>query len=272
MTSESHGQLAVVTGATGGLGSQFCRQLAERHYSLLLVDRHEEALTALASQLHRDYGVSAETWCANLADQDAVCELADRLSTLSELTMLVNNAGFGQSKFFVDIDVGNHLDMINLHVHTPVRLSHAVLPGMLARNQGAIINVSSLSAWTPCAGIVQYSATKQFLVTFSEAVSEELRGTRVTIQALCPGFVETSFFAVDSMKAFDKKRVPRFLWVAPEEVVRYSLNHLEQPVAVPGLACRILGRLMRMPVARPFVRRLARNERHPTPGDDCQSG
>ncbi len=261
VTNNSQEKLAVITGATGGLGSRFCWRLADQGYRLLLIDRNQPALDALAADITNDCDAGIETKCVNLVDEAAVTALADHLAALTEIALLVNNAGFGQSKYFVDIDIDNHIDMINLHVHTPVRLCHAVLPGMLARNGGAIINVASLSAWTPCAGIVQYSATKQYLVTFTEAVSEELKGTDVTIQALCPAFIKTDFFATDAMSTFEAQRVPGWLWVTPDDVVSDSLKHLDRVIVVPGLACRMLGRLMRMPAARPFVRRLATNRR-----------
>lgn len=259
MTNESPQRTAAITGATGGLGARFCWQLAEQGYQLLLIDRDQAPLDELAEQIAQRHTVTVDTRCVNLVDEAAVKQLVQHLESLPEVSLLVNNAGFGQSEFFVDIDIENHIQMVNLHVHTPVRLCHAVLPGMIERGRGAIINVSSLSAWTPCAGIVQYSATKQYLVTFTEAVHEELKGTPVTIQALCPGFVKTDFFQTDAMRRFEPSRVPRWLWLTPDEVVRCSLKRLDKVIVIPGLACRILGRLMRMPAAQPIVRRLATN-------------
>jgi short-subunit dehydrogenase len=263
MTKSTADKIAVITGAAGGLGTQFSHQLADQGYSLLLVDRDENLLVQLAQEVIDRFQVKVETRVVNLVDDVGVKDLARYLTGLSNLSLLVNNAGFGQSKYFVDIDMDNHFDMINLHVHAPVRLCHAVLPGMIERNQGAIINVASLSAWTPCAGIVQYSATKQYLVSFSEAVNEELKGTAVKIQALCPAFVRTKFFETAEMDLFEEKKVPRWLWIESEEVVRQSLRQLasRRVIVIPGLACRILGRLMRMPLAQPIVRRLATNKR-----------
>lgn len=269
MTNVVSGRTAAITGAAGGLGTEFCRQLAEQGYGLLLIDRDETALEALATALTNQFEVAVHTRCIDLVDEAAVTALAEHLASLTELVLLVNNAGFGQSKYFVDINVEQHVDMVNLHVHTPVRLCHAVLPGMIERDEGAIINVSSLSAWTPCAGIVQYSATKQFLVTFSEAVKEELKGTKVKVQALCPAFVKTKFFETEAMDSFTEKQVPKWLWIEPDKVVRCSLERLAtgQVIVIPGLLCRILGRLMRMPLAQPIVRRLATNKRELN--DDC---
>lgn len=268
MISDVQEKTAAITGAAGGLGTRFCHQLAEQGYRLLLIDRDRTALDELAAELTSQFDIAVDTQCVNLVDEEAVKVLAEHLASLPEVSLLVNNAGFGQSKYFVDIDIEHHVDMVNLHVHAPVRLCHAVLPGMIERDRGAIINVSSLSAWTPCAGIVQYSATKQFLVTFSEAVREELKETQMKIQALCPAFVKTKFFETDAMDTFTEKQVPKWLWIEPNKVVRCSLKRLaaDQVIVIPGLVCRILGRLMRMPLAQPFVRRLATNKREVNSG------
>lgn len=264
MTSVSD-KLAVITGAAGGLGSQFCQQLAQQGYSLLLIDRDQPAMDRLAQTLVAEFQANVKTRVVNLVDESAVQDLAQELAKLEHLELLVNNAGFGQTKYFLDIDVEDHICMINLHVQTPVRLCRAVLPGMIEKNRGAIINVASLSAWTPCTGIVQYSATKQFLVTFSEALHEELKETNVRIQALCPAFVKTKFFDTTAMDAFEQKRVPFWLWIESAEVVRQSLRRLtsRQVIVIPGLVCSILGRFMRMPMFQPLVRRLATNKRQP---------
>jgi short-subunit dehydrogenase len=172
--------------------------------------------------------------------------------------LLVNNAGFGTTDYFVDVDVGQHLDMIHVHVLTPVLLTHAVLPAMIERDRGAIINVSSLAAWSHSAGNVQYASTKTYLAVFSETLGQELRGTNVRIQALCPGFVRTEFHAAAAMKDFDLRRVPARFWMSTEDVVECSLRMLggNRVIVFPGLKYRILGRLMQMPLFQPFVRRL----------------
>ena len=243
---------AVVTGAAGGLGACFARKLAERGYGLLLVDCREEQLAQLAAELAMKHGVAARAWPADLTDAQAVKSLAAELAETPALELLVNNAGFGLAKYFVDADVERHVDMIRVHVLAAVRLTHAVLPGMLKRNRGAIVNMASLCAWTPCAGVVSYSSTKAYLVAFSEGLQDELRDTGIRIQALCPAFVHTGFHTADG-----------WLWMMPDDVVECSLRSLrrKQVIVAPGWRTGLLCRLMRMPILQPIVRALVRQER-----------
>jgi uncharacterized protein len=254
---------AVVTGAAGGLGACFARKLAERSYDLVLIDCREEPLRRLAVELATKYGVAAWAWPADLTNAEAVKSVAAKLAETPAFELLVNNAGFGLAKYFVDADVERHVDMIRLHVLAVVRLTHAVLPGMLNRNRGAIVNLASLAAWTPCAGDVSYSSTKAYLIAFSQGLQDELRHTNIRIQALCPGFVHTGFHAVEGMKGFDAQKTPRWLWMTPDDVVECSLRSLfrKQVIVTPGWRIRLLCRLMRMPIFQPIVRALARQER-----------
>jgi short-subunit dehydrogenase len=254
--------LAVITGAAGGLGACFANKLAAQGHSLLLIDRREEQLAQQCKSIQERYGVAAEPCVANLCSREEVESLARRLEQ-TDLALLVNNAGFGTTDFFVDIDVSQHLDMIHLHVLTPVMLTHAVLPGMLERGRGGIINLSSLGAFSPTAGNVQYASTKTYLVVFSEALHEELRGTGVHVQALCPGFVRTEFHAADGMKGLDLNRIPAKMWMSAEDVVECSLRNLggKRVIVFPGLRNRLLGRLMQMPLFQPFVRRFGASRR-----------
>jgi short-subunit dehydrogenase len=130
---------------------------------------------------------------------------------------------------------------------------------MIQRDQGAIINVSSLGAWSYTAGNVQYASTKTYLAVFSQALAEELGGTSVRVQALCPGFVRTDFHDAAGMRGFDLRQVPARLWMSADDVVECSLRRLSgrKVIVFPGLRNRILGRLMQMPLFQPFVQRLA---------------
>jgi short-subunit dehydrogenase len=258
MQNATDKEWAVVTGAAGGLGSCFAAKLAERGYRLLLVDRREEHLEQLCQRIATRYGVVAEPCAVDLCNRDEVESLARRLHQMTDVELLVNNAGFGTTGFFVDIDVSQHVDMIQVHVLAPTTLTHAVLPGMIQRNRGAIINVSSLAAWTYSAGSVQYASTKSYLAVFSPALAQELRGTNVRVQALCPGFIRTDFHAADSMQDFDTRQVPANHWMSAEAVVDCSLRRLSRNrvIVIPGFRNRILGRLMQMPLFQPIVQRL----------------
>jgi uncharacterized protein len=254
---------AVVTGAAGGLGACFARKLAERGYDLMLVDCRGEPLAQLAAELAAKHSVAVQTRPADLTDAKAVKSLAAELAETPTVELLINNAGFGLAKHFVDADVEQHADMIRVHVLATVRLTHAVLPGMIERNRGAIVNLASLCAWTPCAGVVSYSSTKAFLVAFSQGLQDELRHTNIRIQALCPGFVHTGFHAADGMCGFDAEKTPRWLWMTADDVVECSLRSLrrKQVIVTPGWRTGLVGRLMRMPVFQPIVRALVRQER-----------
>ena len=178
MQKATEGEWAVVTGAAGGLGSCFADRLAKNGYRLLLLDRREEQLAKLCERITSQYGVATERAVVNLCDPRELESLAQRLSEMT-VGLLVNNAGFGTTGYFVDIDASRHSDMIHVHVLAPAMLTHAVLPGMIERDRGAIINVSSLAAWCYSAGSVQYSSTKSYLAVFSQALAQELRGTKV---------------------------------------------------------------------------------------------
>lgn len=264
MAATSSAGLAVITGAAGGLGSSFANKLAERGYDLLLVDRRQQQLEQVSQSISARYGVRAEPCVVDLCKRAEVEELARRLEQTANLQMLVNNAGFGGMDYFSDADARFLVDMADLHVVAPVILTRAVTPGMVERKSGAVINVSSVSAWFPTAGNVQYSATKSFLIVFSLALAQELRGTGVCVQALCPGFVRTEFHNSERMKVFQLQRAPggRF-WKSADEVVNCSLHSLSarQVIVIPGLGYRILGRLAQMPLLQPLMQWATRGPR-----------
>src|SRR4051812_49073494 len=184
---------AIVTGASSGIGEVFARRLAAGGYDLLLVARRAERLAALASELTQQFGIAAEPLVADLASAEGRDAAVARLESADDAAILVNNAGFGVWGTFASTDETKHLAMIELHVVTSVRLCRAVLPGMIARRHGAIVNVSSLAAFLPMPNFVTYAATKAYLLSFSEGLRTELRGTGVRVQALCPGFTHTGF-------------------------------------------------------------------------------
>jgi short-subunit dehydrogenase len=265
MKSESLG-VAVVTGAAGGIGASFAEQLGERGYRLLLVDCRPEPLQQVCAAIAAKYGVQAEAYAADLCQRDEVERLAQRLADMPDLELLVNNAGFGTVGYFVDTDSHYLATMVDLHIVTPTVLTRAVLPGMLRRNRGSIINVSSLGSWFQSAGNVQYGSTKNFLAVFSLGLQDELRGTNVSVQALCPGFVRTPFHHAETMKGYNAARMPAARWwMTPDQVVACSLRKLggRQVIVIPGLFYRLMGRLAQMPLLRPIFQRFTRLPRIP---------
>jgi short-subunit dehydrogenase len=231
--------LAVVTGATAGIGREFAEQLGAQGYDLLLVARNRQRLGDTAESLAATYGVAAEPCPADLSRDDDVTRLGERLAASPRLTLLVNNAGFGTRGRLADADIERQEAMLRLHVLAPMRLTRAALPALLAR-RGGVINVSSVAGFIYSAGNVNYCATKAYLTTFSEGLAAELHGTGVRVQALCPGFTRTEFHA--RMRGPPETH-PRFLWLSARSVVAYSLQCLERGgpvVCVPGFRWRLV--------------------------------
>jgi short-subunit dehydrogenase len=171
--------VALVTGASSGIGAEFARQLAARQYDLLLIARREERLKKLADQLHVWHGIHAEVLVADLTQSSELDHVCDRIAEMTNLQLLVNNAGFGITEPFAGSKLDNQLDMIDLHVLANVRLMRAVLPGMLANQHGGIINVSSLASFIALPNNANYSATKSYLTVFTAALHAELHSTGV---------------------------------------------------------------------------------------------
>ena len=194
MTDPASRPVAVVTGASSGIGEEFARQLAARGYDLVLVARRIDRLADLAERIRVTHEVECVPFAADLANPDARDHFIQALAPeKARLEMLVNNAGFGTHGFFYETDLERELEMINVNCAAPVHLTKRVLPWMLERKRGFIVNVASLSAFAPGPVMAMYFATKAFLLSFSEALWEECRDTGVRVTALCPGPVKTEF-------------------------------------------------------------------------------
>ena len=238
--------LAVVTGATAGIGREFAEQLGARGHDLLLVARDGVRLAETASVVAAAHGVQAEAFPADLSRDEDVTRLSQRLAASPQLTLLVNNAGFGSRGRLADADPVRQEAMARLHVLAPLRLTRAALPVLLAQRRGGVINVSSVAGFVYSAGNVNYCATKAYLTTFSEGLAAELHGTGVRVQALCPGFTRTEFHARIPGHV---EREPRFAWLSAQAVVDYSLRCLDRGgpvVCVPGLRWRLAVAVIRL--------------------------
>ena len=252
---------ALVTGASSGIGAEFARALAAEGYDLVLVARRRERLEVLAAELKAAHGIDAEVLVADLADDADIARVEQRVAALDRLDLLVNNAGFGTEGRFAEIDLDRQLDMITVHVVATVRLVHAALPGMIARNRGGIVNVASLLGFLATPGSVTYCATKACLITFSQALAAELTDTDVRVQVLCPGYIVTGFHDTDEFRDFDRRQVRSWLWMTPQQVVARALADLRRGrvVCVPGFRYRILLRLLRSRIGNWLVRTFGRN-------------
>jgi len=240
-TSSSKGaarQCALVTGASVGIGAAFARRLARQRYDLIIVARSRDRLEELARELRREHGGEVEVLPADLTDPPEL-RIVEKLVADTDLDLLVNNAGFGTVGSFAKLDVAKEEEEIRLNIVALMRLTRAALPGMSARHRGSIINVSSMAGFQPAPYNATYGATKAFVNSFTEAVCEELRGTGVVVQALCPGFTRTEF---QERAGIDISGIPSFAWMTPDAVVDASLNALRsgEVVCVPGLGNRAL--------------------------------
>ena len=225
---------ALVTGASAGIGREYCRQLAARGYDLILVARDVARLQALAAELATAHGVGAEALPADLALDEDVGRVVARIQATPALALLVNNAGFGTAGTLLTSDVAAQERMLRVHVLAPMRLTCAALPTLVQRRSGAIVNVSSIASFIYAAGSVNYCATKAYLTTFTEGLASELAGTGVQAQALCPGFTRTEFHRRIGPRAGHYRR---FMWMTAGAVVRSSLAQLDRRgpvVCIPG--------------------------------------
>lgn len=256
---------ACVTGATSGIGAAFAELFARQGFSLILTGRREEKIRALADRLSVEHGVSVEVIQAELSDRKTIESLALRLAALDGLEILVNNAGFAEKGRFFEQEFPLSERMLQVHDLAVLRLTHAVLPDMMARRRGAVINVSSISAFLPFPKSAVYSASKSFLNVFTESLHYELRGTGVRVQALCPGMTRTDFH---ERMGFDPGRVykDRGLMKAmtPEAVADASLACLKKNrvICFPGVNNRLLVFLIRRMPRGLLVRMTRSRMRH----------
>ncbi|MEE6138132.1 SDR family oxidoreductase [Mycobacterium sp. 050128] len=239
MSSPSSTGWAVITGASSGFGAVFADLLAKRGLSLLLAGRDEDRLNAVAQRVRQAAPVEVELVVGDLGAADGVDALASRLAGRT-IEVLVNNAGFGTYGRFAELDADREHELVAVNVDALVRLTHAVLPGMLARRRGGILNVASTIAFQPGTYQATYGASKAFVLSLSQALWAECRGSGVTVTALCPGPTRTGF--VDALGSdVSHTAVYRHL-AAPEPVAAAGLRALDRgrAVAVPGWRNRIM--------------------------------
>lgn len=248
-------ETAFVTGASSGIGAAFAHQLAAQRKNLILVDKRKEQLISLADKLQRHYSIAVDILFADLSNPADIERVENQIAKIGHLDLLVNNAGFGTAGDFIEVNVSKQIDMIHVHVIASVRFCRAVLPGMIARRKGSIINVASIGAFKPVPGSVTYSATKAYLVTFSQALHSELIGTGIRVQALCPGFTDTNFHNTPEFVNGARPPMPKMFWMSAEEVAGKSLKALRRNKAIyiPGFKNRLLVILARATDRLPLV-------------------
>ena len=254
---------AVITGASAGIGHEFARQLAGRASSMVLIARREEELIELNHKLqqqHKNLRVHIrKVDLSNLAQLKELMESFDREHM--DVDLLINNAGLGDTGPVATSDPTRNEQMILVNLLALTSLTRHLLPPMIAKGRGGILNVSSSAGFLPIPGDAIYAATKAYVTSFSEALRAELRGTGVSVCALCPGPVQTEFQEVARRDGVQSRLGPKFVVVPVEQVVRDALAALEadRPLVIPGFAMKFVmfvGQLMPMPLLRLLFRLL----------------
>jgi short-subunit dehydrogenase len=255
---------ALVTGASAGIGSEFCRQLAASGYHLVMVARRADRLHSLAVELRQAHGTASLVIPADLSDQRAGRDIAAQLKRADiPVEFLVNNAGYGVPGRFTGPDWKSHMDFIQVMMTAVCDLTWRLLPSMQERGKGFVIHVSSLAGLVPGSeGHTLYGASKSFLIRFSESLAVENRNTGVNVSALCPGFTYSEFHDVTGTRD-QVSTMPAYMWQTAAEVVAFGIRSVRQNpprvIAVPGRVNRFAAALARhMPwLARYLTQRLS---------------
>lgn len=241
--TDGHGKTALVTGASSGIGKAFAQLLAAKGYAVVLTARRSDRLDALASELSARYGVASHAIVADLATPDACQRIAAELTARGlRIDVLVNNAGYGVPGSFATVSWNDHQRFMHVMVTAVLDLTYRLLPGMIERGFGRIINIASVAGMVPApAGHTLYGASKAFVIRFSEALAAENASKGVNVTAVCPGFTMSEFHDVTGTR--DKmNRVPAMLWLQADDVARegYEAVMKGRPVVVNGGIYRFL--------------------------------
>ncbi len=236
---------ALITGASSGIGAEFARRLAAHGMHLVLTARRKELLEKLADELHTRHGTKTEIIIGDLTDPAEPQRLCDAIAAKGiQIELLINNAGFGWVSTVDEAEVSRMKQLVQLNIASVTELTFLLLPAMLLRGHGGIINVSSVAAFQPVAYMPVYAASKAFVLHFSEALWAECRDRGVTVTALCPGTTQTDFFDVANVPGWLKKHE----FSTPEQVVKSALKALERrkQIAIPGWRNRLIAFSVRL--------------------------
>jgi uncharacterized protein len=255
MSANKIAGLALVTGASSGIGKAFARALAAGGTDLVLVARDEARLAELASELRESYGRTVEVLAADLIDEAQLRRVADRLRDEPAVDLLVNNAGFGDTGSFADLPVESGERQIRLNVLALTVLAHAAAATMKKARRGGIINVASGAAFFPNPGIAVYGATKAYVTSLSQALHEELASADVKVTVVCPGFTRTEF---QERAKYDASGVPAMFWQSAENVVEETLAAYAagRSLCIPGVHNKVMGGITQL-VPRSLLGRVA---------------
>jgi hypothetical protein len=243
LPTPSDSTAALVTGASSGIGADIARELAERGHGLVLVARRTDRLTALADELADAHRVRAEVLAADMTDADARGALPSQVEARGlTVDVLVNNAGFSTMGAVSRAGREGELAMVRTNVEAVIDLCTLFVGDMAQRGRGAVLNTASTAAFQPIPGQAGYAASKAFVLSYSRALGAELKGSGVTVTALCPGPVETGFAEAAGLSDAEAAgSLPKFMWVSAADVARAAVEGLAagRPVVIPGMANRM---------------------------------
>ncbi|MFT4997717.1 MAG: short-subunit dehydrogenase [Flavobacteriales bacterium] len=239
---------ALITGASSGIGEALAEVFAQHQYNLILVARNQPKLETLRSKLHLEYGVEISVRPCDLSSSSNVKALCDALlRDQTQVDVLVNNAGTVEHGSFVQIQPAEHERIVQLNVCAITSLLAYLLPPMVARGKGRVLNIASLGAFQPLPSVATYAATKAFVLSLSEALAEEVRGTGVTVTAVCPGLTATNMVAGSQKKSPALRRIPPFVFADARTVAHKAFKacHNGDALLVPGLKNNLASMLSR---------------------------
>jgi short-subunit dehydrogenase len=241
---------ALITGASAGIGREFARQLATRARTLVLVARREQRLNELREEFrNRNAQLDVQTRVVDLCDKSQIDELVRWLAhNKIDIDFLINNAGLGDYGSVATSDIERDNGIIQVNITALTSLTRHLLPQMIARKCGAILNVSSSAGFLPIPGMAVYAASKAFVNNFTEALRAELRGSGVVVTALCPGPVHTEFGDVAKRAGREPETGPEFTYVSVEQTVSDALAAIasDKPLIIPGFVMKIVMFFVRM--------------------------
>jgi len=231
---------ALITGATSGIGAEYARRLAVDGFDLILTGRRSEKINALAAELSQSYGSEVKVILIELSDSMQVAEFIEKIKD-RDIHLLINNAGFGTTKFFHQEPLELQEKMVATHILAHIKIIYAILPEMIKKGAGIIINVSSSGAFLPSPKTATYSGTKAFLRAFTESLHIELEGTGVQVQVVCPGLTRTDMHSRLGIPEEYMVDWGPYQWILPQEVVACSFRCLKMKkvVCIPGRLTRV---------------------------------
>lgn len=236
-------KIAVITGATSGIGKEFANALAIRGYDLIITGRREKKLSEVAKDIELNTGVSVKSYIVDLTKETEFSKFIMEVQEKDSIEYLINNAGYGAEYAFTEGNYESQLDMLKVHVMATMNLCHSIIKQMKKNKKGYIINVSSMAGFNTFPSSAMYCSTKAFLISFSQCLAMEVKKQNINVQALCPGFTRTDFHSRLEMDDKMLKNKGLVRWMSTKQVVDISLKNIQKNlkvIVIPGFSNKVL--------------------------------